>query len=111
MSTNDDQVMQTVTKATVDIDTTCLESCSHEETDYKMMMHAAHALNNGCKDVCIVASDTDVVVLTIALASLYSEFCIWIAFGHAKTFRYIPVHKIASKLGKDAAWGYYSYMR
>ena len=72
-----------------------------DEKVYHVLLHAARALNNGCKDVCILK--TDVVVLAIALASLYSECCIWIAFGHAKTFRYIPVHKIASKLGKDAA--------
>jgi hypothetical protein len=61
------------------------------ETDYWMMLHPAHAMDSDCKDICIVASDTDVVVLAIALASLYSECCIWIAFSYAKHFAaYLP---------------------
>jgi len=82
-----------------------LEPCNHEEADYRMMLHAAHALKNGYRNVCIIATDTDVVVLAIALASLYMDCCVWIAFGHAKHFRYISAHTIAAQLGKDASWG------
>ncbi len=47
------------------------------------------------------ATDTDVLVLAIATASMLEESEIWLAFGHAKNFRYIAAHSIAAVLGDD----------
>ena len=44
--------------------------------------------------------DTDVVVLAVAgAAKLNIE--LWVVFGTAKRFRYIPAHEIAVSLGPD----------
>ena len=47
------------------------------------------------------ATDTDVLVLAIATASVLEGSEIWLAFGHAKNFRYIAAHSIATVLGDD----------
>ena len=70
-----------------------------------MLLHAAHAFNNGAKSVMIYATDTDVVVLSVAVASLFTTCSLWVAFGHARNFRYIPVHTISECLGPDTSWG------
>ena len=53
----------------------------------------------------IHATDTDVVVLTIAVSSVLQDCEIWVAFGHGSRLRYIPCHLIAAELGSDASWG------
>ena len=70
-----------------------------------MLLHAAHAFNNEQKSVLILATDTDVVVLVIAVASLFTTCSLWIAFGHAKNFRYIHAHTISKHLGPETSWG------
>ena len=53
----------------------------------------------------IHATDTDVVVLAIAVSSVLKDCKIWVAFGHGSKLRYIPCHLISAELGNDATWG------
>jgi len=45
-------------------------------------------------------TDTDVVVIAIAVTNVLRDCEIWIAFGHGAEQRYIPCHAIAAELGK-----------
>ena len=47
------------------------------------------------------ATDTDVVVLTIAVSSVLQDCKIWVALGHGSRLRYILCLLIAA----DASWG------
>ena len=47
---------------TTNIDTSQLCPCNHEEADKRMLLHVQHAIENGCKEVTICCTDTDVVV-------------------------------------------------
>ena len=40
-----------------------LALCSHEEADTRLLLHAADAVQKGCKKVTIRTVDTDVVVI------------------------------------------------
>lgn len=79
--------------------------CTHEEADSRLLFHAAHAIQNGLSNVMIHATDTDVVVLAIAVSSTLHGSEIWVAFGHGNKLRYIPCHTIATLLGSDSSWG------
>ena len=70
-----------------------------------MLLHAAHAFNNEQNSVLILATDTDVVVLVIAVASLFTTCSLCIAFGYAKNYRYIHAHTISKHLGPETSWG------
>jgi len=48
-------------------------------------------------------TDTEVVVIVIAVTSVLRDCEIWIAFGHGAKQRYIPCHIIEAELGKDAS--------
>lgn len=78
-----------------------LHPCNHEEADYRMMLHAVHALQRDYAKVMILVTDTDVVVLTIATASVLPGCELWVAFGHGSNFRYISAHDIADQLGTE----------
>ena len=53
----------------------------------------------------IHATDTDVVVLAIAVSSVLQDCEIWVAFDHGSKLRFIPCHLIAAKLGNAGSWG------
>ena len=76
-----------------------LQPCNHEEADYRMMMHAIHALHGYYEKTMILALDTDVLVLAIAIASILPGCELWRAFGHGSNFRYISAYGIANQLG------------
>ncbi len=67
------------------------------------MLHAANAASLGYKNVLIIASDTDVVVLAI---SFFTEICaekLWVSFGMGKKLRYISIHDICSTMSPAKA--------
>ncbi len=72
-----------------------------QEADHCLMLHCAHAHQHGSKRIMVHATDTDVLLLAIATASMLEESEIWLAFGHAKSFRYIAAHSITAVLGDD----------
>ena len=53
----------------------------------------------------VVATDTDVLVLAIAMSVELPGVELWLAFGHGKNFRYIPAHQIAYNLGMSNSNG------
>ena len=79
--------------------------CSQEEADTRLLFHAFHAYKQGHRKLMVCATDTDVVVIAIAVASLLENCEIWVAFGYGSKLRYIPCHQIATNLGSDASWG------
>ena len=80
-------------------------SCNHEEADTRLLFHAFHSFHRGLTRIMIHATDTDVVVIAIAVSSVLPNCEMWIAFGHGAKLRYIPCHTIASALGNEASWG------
>ena len=86
------------------IDLSQLQPCSHEEADYRMMLHVHHGFQQQHRRVMVHATDTDVVILCISTASVLSGCEVWVAFGHGKHLRYIRTHAIADKLGPDKCW-------
>lgn len=87
------------------LDASGLQPCSHEEADYRMMLHCFHAYRSGMKRIMVHATDTDVLVLAIVTTSKMEDCEIWLAFGHGAHFRYIGAHAIASELGNDYCRG------
>ena len=68
---------------------------NHKEADSRMFVHAKHASSTGSRTLTIVSSDTDVVVLAIAVyAGLNID-----AFGKGKKFRWIPVDDVCEPVG------------
>ena len=55
--------------------------CSHEEADTRLMFHAFHAFRRGFSKMMIQATDTDVVVLGIAVSKNLENCELWAAFG------------------------------
>ena len=84
-------------------DTSHLAPCDHEEADTRMILHLADAVKEGFRKTLLRTVDTDVVVLAVAGATKLNidELELWVAFGTAKKFRYIPAHEIAVSLGPD----------
>jgi len=57
--------------------------CRHEEADTRLLFHASHCISHGYKVMVHVGlTDTDVVVIAIAVTSVLRDCEIWIAFGH-----------------------------
>ena len=79
--------------------------CTHKEADTRLLFHASHAFYRGSSKIMIHATDTDVVVLAIAVSSVLQNCEIWVAFGHGSRLRHIPCHLIANELGDEASWG------
>jgi len=65
-------------------------SSIHEEADTQLLFHASHSFHQGFTKM-IHATDTDVVVLAIAVSSVLKDCEIWVAFGHGSKLRYVPV--------------------
>ena len=82
-----------------------LQPCTHEEADYQIMLHCAHAHQHGLMKIMIHATDTDVLVLAIATATVLQGCEIWLAFGHGSKFWYIAVHTIAAIFGDNCCKG------
>ena len=66
---------------------------------YRMLVHAADAVNQGCQKIMIRTVDTDVVTITVSVIPSIDITELWVAFGTERHLRYIPVHSIALSLG------------
>ena len=77
-----------------------ISPCTHEEADYRIILHVADMARNGVHKVLIRTIDTDVLVLCIAFYHRIQGLQeLWLGFGRSNTFRYIPVHVISRRLG------------
>ena len=101
VTTHGDKVLTT----NVELDLKSLQPCTHEEADSRIFLHVSRAHQRGITRVIIQATDTDVVVLAVASASVFNGVELWVAFGHGNTFRYIAAHEIANSLGPTWSWG------
>lgn len=79
--------------------------CTHEEADTRLLFHAKHLKEKGFKKILIQATDTDVVVIAIAVSSILQNCENWVAFCHGNNLRYIPCHLLSAGLGTDASKG------
>ena len=86
-------------------DVSQLQPCIHEEADSRMLLHAWNAYQQGYRSIMIHATDTDVVVIAIAVSSLMGSCEVWLAFGHGNKFRHIAAHTISNHIGHERAWG------
>ena len=106
-------VGETVVSSSVELNHGHLSPCTHEEADYRIILHVADQARNNIKKVSIRTNDTDVLVLSVAFFHKIPGLQeLWLAFGRAKSFRYIPVHVIARKLGAPkckALLGFYAF--
>ena len=80
-----------------------IEPCNHEEADTRMLLHGAHAARHGHRKVVLRTVDTDVLVLAIAQMNNLQLSELWLEFGVGKSYRVIPAHSIAIKIGSEKA--------
>ncbi len=80
-----------------------LSPCTHEEADSRMMLHVAHAAQQGHQGILIHTVDTDVVVLAVMIShpTLPASSEVWLAFGTGKSFQYLVSHRMSSLLGPE----------
>lgn len=81
------------------LDTEFVSPCNHEETDTRMFLHAKHAALGGSRSINIVSSDTDVVVIGVAVLEDLNVDALWVTFGKGKDLQWIPIHDIVRSLG------------
>jgi hypothetical protein len=82
-----------------DCDLTTLQPCKHSEADTRILLHLAHAVQQGHTAAYVRTVDSDVVVLSVRFFDTLglSELCF--GFGTGKRYRDIPVHVLNSNLG------------
>lgn len=78
---------------------------TQEEADTLVLLHTSHATQSGLSKILVDATDTDVVVLAIAMSGYLPGSDIWVAFGNGTKSRFIPFHLIAAQLGPEASLG------
>ena len=73
---------------------------NHEEADTRLLLHAKHASMNHQR-IIIQSPDTDVAVLCTAHFELLNCQELWFRTGVRDKVRYIAIHKIFPRLGKN----------
>ena len=90
----------------IDINKELLSPCTHEEADYRMILHVNDMVRNNMKNIIVKTVDSDVVIIC---CSYFHEIVglqtLWIAFGKGKDLKYIPVHDIAKAFGAEKSKG------
>ena len=82
-------------------DLECLQPCTHEEADTRIILHVAHCANQGLHKVAITV-DTDLVVLIVGHFNVLGIEELWVSFGTGAHFRHLPIHAILNSLGVKA---------
>ena len=80
-------------------DLATLQPCNHSEADTRILLHLAHAAEQGHTTAYVRTVDSDIVVLTVRFFETLGLSELWVGFGTGKKYRDIPVHTICSKLG------------
>ena len=90
--TRDDEVL-----SSVPCDLAWLMSCTHEEADIRMFVHATYGAEHGMNKILLRTVDTYVVVLGISMAQKIGCDCIWFAVGTGTNpkFRYLDATAMA----------------
>jgi hypothetical protein len=82
-----------------DCDLKTLLPCNHSEADTRILLHLAHAVQQGHTAAYVRTVDSDVVVLTVRFFYTLGLSQLWVGFGTGKKYRDIPVHVLHSNLG------------
>ena len=97
--TRDDEVL-----SSAPCDRAGLMSCTHEEADTRMFVHASDGAEHGMDNILLRSVETDAVVICISMAQKIGCDCLWFAFGTGTKFRYLDATAMAQALG-DAKCG------
>ena len=73
--------------------------CSHEEADTRLLLHAAHAAQNGSMNIVICSPDTDVAVLAVSLLPELREANVFLRTGRLSRLRHISIQAVRNHLG------------
>ena len=81
---------------------TNLSPSTHEEADYRMILHISDMTRYGCRKIKVLTIDTDVVIICLAYYHLINNLNeLWLMFGRGKSKRFIPIHTTAENLGRE----------
>ena len=92
--TRDDEVL-----SSSPCDLAGLMSCTHDEADARMFVHASDGAGHGMNKILLRTLDSDVVAIGISMAQKIGFDCLWFAFGTGTTFRYLDATAMAQALG------------
>ena len=78
----------------------CVEALvsQQEEADTRVMLHAKHASQHGCKSITIRSPDSDVGILMLYYQQDIRSTQLWFHTGKEKRNRFIPIHAITTKI-------------
>ena len=80
-----------------------MKSCTDEEADSPIMLHAPDASLCGHGKIMIRSNDIDVVILAISIAQMLPADEFWVSSGPVKQIFYLPAYEIAKVLGQEKA--------
>ena len=88
-----------------------LMSCTHEEADTRMFVHATDGAKHGMNKILLRHVDTDVVVIGICMAQKSGCDCLWFAFGTgtSPTFQYLDATAMTQALADAKCGGLHAY--
>ena len=100
--TRDDEVLSSAPS-----DLAGLMSCTHEEADTRIFVHATDGAEHGMNNILLRTVDTAVFVIGIRIAQKIGCDCLWFAFstGTSPTFRYLDATAMAQALGNAKCGG------
>ncbi len=81
------------------VDLASLQPCNHSDADTRILLHLAHATEQGHTTAYVRTVDSDVVVLAVRCFETLCLSELWVGFGSGRNYRDIPVHFICSNLG------------
>jgi hypothetical protein len=84
--------------------------CTHEEVGTRLLFYVNHLFDKGFKKFMTQATDSDVVVISLAICSILPDCEIWVAFGHGKRLWYVPCHTLNSILAPRYHVVFFSFM-
>ena len=79
-------------------DLTTLQLCNHSEADTRILLHLAHATEDGHTTAYIRTVDSDVLVLAVWFFNTLGLSQLWVGFSTGRKYHDIPVHTINSNL-------------
>lgn len=85
-----------------------LNTCSQEEADCRIFVHARYAAGQGSKCVIVKANDTDVLVIGLSMFPTLQSMGLqqlWLIFGQGQSLRWIGIHNLYSSVGEEKAKG------
>ena len=84
------------------LNTEYISPCSHEEADYRMLLHVSDMARNNITKIRILTIDTDVPVIAIAhFHDIPGLEELWVSYGKGNSITCIPIHQIAQQLAPN----------